>query len=138
MRKFLIFLTVLAIAGYVYTHKNLWNKFTGSVQAVITAPTPAPPPVPTMADKPYAFRMWGRVSADSLTLRRFVVVVNGERWRYESKDSNSSKTTVAVCDGSHPVANPDARESAVSLDPRAMMARIFMAAAVRPAIAPPP
>ncbi len=139
MRKFLVFLAVIAVAGYVYTHKSIWDKVTGSVQGALTAPTltPTPVPAPPMGDRPYAFRLWGRVNPRSLTLRRAVVVVSGDRWRYESKDSDSAAVTVAVCDASHAVANAGARASAISLDPRSRMTKIFMASEQLQAGPPP-
>jgi len=129
MRKFLIFLAVLAVAGFVYNHKWILNKFSGAAAEVVSGAAPTPTPAPGFADKPYAVRIWGRISPDSLTLRRYVVVVNGERWRYESKDSDSPHVTVALSDGTEAVENGASSDVAVKMDPRPMITKIFMAAA---------
>lgn len=137
MRKFLIFLAVLAIAGFVYTHKQIWNKVSGATAGVFSTPAPTATPVPGFADQPYAVRTWGRVSSDSLTLRRSVLVVNGDFWRVESKDSDSDRVTVALSNGSEAVSNIGSYDKAVKLDPRPMMTKVFMAASQLRAGPPP-
>jgi hypothetical protein len=137
MRKFLIFLAVLAIAGFVYNHKRIWNRLSGAAAEMFATPAPTPKPVPGFTDQPYAVRIWGRISADSLTLRRSVLLVDGDRWRFESKDSDSPAVTVALSNGSDAASNIGSFDRAIALDPRPMMTTIFAAAAQLRAGPPP-
>jgi hypothetical protein len=122
MRKLLILLAVIAIAAVAYHYRGMWTSLNASTAAALSMPDASPTPVPDYASQPYALRLWGRVKPDSMTLRRQVVFVNGDRWRLESKDSDSSKITVAVCDGTRVVGN-----AAASRDPRPMIREIFAA-----------
>jgi hypothetical protein len=120
MRKFFVFLALLAIAGYLYTHQDLWNSFTNSVGKTLNLPT-------NPLEGPYAVQMWGTDSKNG-TLRQ-VIVVNGERWRIEMRQANSPKTIVVVSDGTQVVSNQRPGFPGDRLDPRPMLTKVFTSAA---------
>jgi hypothetical protein len=120
MRNFLIFIAILAIAGFLYTHQTLWNSFATSVGSGLNLPS-------NPLTDPYAVQIRGIDSSNRTT--RQVIVVDGDRWRIEIRASNSPKTIVVVSDGTQVVSNQRQGFPGDRLDPRSMITKVFTGAA---------
>src|SRR5438067_12709877 len=117
MRKLIVFLLIAGAGYYLYTHQELWRK--------PNAPTNASPNAPLA---------WNVITRNGN--RPFDVeidLIDGSRWRVESKTQGSSKILVAVCDGSTAVSNIP-RAPAAAFDPRPVVNQLLDLAAKTSAV----
>jgi len=119
MRNFIIGV-VAAVAGYfLFTHQDWWIGYIPFFHK-------SEPTKYTEQKETYAWKMFLRKGDDPYTVR--VLLIDGNRWRVESRKVGSSKTQVAVSDGTHTVASPP-MGSTVTLDPRPQVNQ-FLAGAI--------
>src|SRR5271154_5847509 len=124
MRKFIVLLVIVAAGYYLYTHQELWKKYNPFAGKTASDNTGLKQ---TVVWKVISRQGYGNYCID-------IILIDGNRWRTESKKQGSSKIYVVVCDGSRTVASPPA-SSLTTLDPhpddpRPMVNRIIAAAAM--------